>query len=224
MNKINLTKKNFNGKSKTVAQIRKELKEKYKPPLIKVLQPLAAIAKRSQSSSHESILIPEKKFKKLYSILSNPSFLIQALGNIASNKGALTPGPSNYTIDAISLKKIELISKSLKNSTFKFKPFKRIMIPKPAKKGLFLPQKYRPLGIPDFNDRIVQEGIRMILNSIYEPIFEYYNCNYGFRPKKSCQQAIQAIKINGTACDFAIEGDIVGAFDNVDFDIMLNIF
>jgi retron-type reverse transcriptase len=60
----------------------------------------------------------------------------------------------------------------------------------------------------------------MILNSIYEPVFELYNCNYGFRPKKSCQQAIQAIKINGTACDYAIEGDIQrkekkrkGAFD-----------
>jgi hypothetical protein len=61
----------------------------------------------------------------------------------------------------------------------------------------------------------------MILEAIYEPWFEAANKNFGFRKKKSCHDAIQQIKTHGQACSSAIEGDIVGAFDNVDHDILM---
>lgn len=91
------------------------------------------------------------------------------------------------------------------------------MIPKPGK------SEKRPLGLPDFDNKMVQEVIRMILESIYEPEFDYYDCNSGFRPKRDCNHAIRNISQKAQFADFAIEGDIVGAYNNVDHDILINL-
>jgi len=72
-------------------------------------------------------------------------------------------------------------------------------------------------------DRVVQEGIRVILNSIYEPLFEEQGSNFGFRPGKSCQEAIEKIKKNGRGSTYAIEGDIDGAYDSVVHDKIIKI-
>ena len=93
--------------------------------------------------------------------------------------------------------------------------------PKLLKKGE--KPKMRPLGIPTFEDRIIQEAIRIILNVIYEPTFEKNNLNYGFRENKSTHHAILKTKYNGTGLSMAIEGYIKGAYDNVDHDILLKI-
>jgi group II intron reverse transcriptase/maturase len=201
-------------------QIRLVLKKKYYPIILRSLAPIQGIRKRSDLNKYSDTLLPENKFYKLFSLLHKEEILIQALGNISTNKGALTKGTNNFTIDGINLKRIKNLSKSIKSGTFQFKPFRRIRIEKPVKKGE--KKKYRPLGIPNFEDRIVQEAIRMILEAIYEPIFNLYNYNYGFRTARSAQQAIEKIKNTGTACSYAIEGDIKGAFDNVDFNILLN--
>jgi RNA-directed DNA polymerase len=90
------------------------------------------------------------------------------------------------TLNEMSLKKNLNLATSLKNKTFKFSPYKRILIPKPGKK------KKRPLGIPTYSDRIIQEAIRIILESIYEPVFERIpEKNYGFRPGKSPHNNIE---------------------------------
>ena len=79
-------------------------------------------------------------------------------------------------------------------------------------------------GIPTIKDRIVQESIKLILESIYEPCFNTIPFqNYGFRPNKSTHDAIEFIKNNGTANNIALEGDIKGAFDNVDHKILIKI-
>ena len=62
----------------------------------------------------------------------------------------------------------------------------------------------------------------MILEAIYEPIFEENNLNFGFRPGKECDHAIQFIQNNDTWCSIAVEGDIEGAYDNVDLNILIN--
>ena len=105
--------------------------------------------------------LPTKPFDDLYSILCRKELLIQALGNIKNNKGSMTSGIDDETIDGISLKKIEMLSAQLKQKNFLFKPIRRVLIPKPGK------TKKRPLGIPNFTDRIVQEGIRIILENRY---------------------------------------------------------
>ena len=86
------------------------------------------------------------------------------------------------------MKKIEKLSNNLKNNTFKFGPYRRVYIKKPRS------TKLRPLGIPYLSDRIVQEAIRLILESIYEPKFESLNSNFGFRPNKSPHSSVQRDK------------------------------
>jgi retron-type reverse transcriptase len=216
---IDPKKKERNLKSSKIT--REEIKEKYLPLILKHIRPLKFISKRSNSLASLNELTKENKFKKLYSLISNKYFLIQALGNISSNKGSLTPGINAETIDGMSLNRIEILSEKLKTGKFKFQPYRRKFVPKPTKKGE--PIKYRPLGIPNFEDRIVQSAIQMILEAIYEPIFENTNLNFGFRPGKSPHNAIQRLKITGTGCDFAIEGDIKGAFDYVDPSTMIKI-
>ncbi|MGQ2957956.1 reverse transcriptase domain-containing protein [Agrobacterium sp.] len=167
-------------------------------------------------------------FKDIMPIVSSLEVLQLAYGNIKSNKGALTPGSTNNTADEFSIDRIRLIQKQLKEKTFFFTPVRRIRIPKPIK-GLDWSDKEtlitrgRPLGIPDFDSKIVQEAIRLILNAIYEPIFHSLQANFGFRPNQGVHNALHTIFKNTRSMNYAIEGDIKGAFDNLDHDILQKI-
>lgn len=161
----------------------------------------------------------DTKFEHLYSILSREDFIYQAIINLKNNKGINTPGVDKKTLDSMSSIDVLKLSKKIKNNEFLFKPVKRVMIPKPDKK------EERPLGIPTFEDRIVQEMIRIILEAIYEPIFEKKNkdSNYGFRPNKSCQMAIDKLRNTAQNTEWCIEGDIKGAYNNVNHDTLIKI-
>lgn len=161
---------------------------------------------------------PNAKFDNLYSLLYNPSMLVHSLGNLRPNKGSATPGVNDETLQGINFKRLESITSSIKENKYKFSPFRRHYVPKPGKK------KLRPLGIPNFSDRLVQDSIRIVLEAIYEPEFSRLrNQNYGFRPSLGTHDAIKFISRNGTGCNYAIEGDIVGAYDNVNINILMNI-
>ena len=191
--------------------LRMDLELQFKPSFKKFSQILIGINKTSKGD-------PNKTFKDLFSLLSDPIIHIQSLGNIKPNKGMSTAGIDNITLDGMNLKLIQSIADEFKNGTFQFSPTRRVYIPKPGT------TKKRPLGIPIIKDRIVQESIRLILEAIYEPIFERLkDQNYGFRPNKSTHDAIMHIQRNGTACNAAIEGDIKGAYDNVNIDKLINI-
>lgn len=183
----------------------------------KSLNIINGIYKRSKTNNSG------KKFDKLYSLLYNKNLLIQALGNIEKNKGRLTPGIDRKTVDSINLKKIEKISFKIKNNLYKWKAVKRIYVEKPKllKKGE--KKKMRPIGIPTFEDRIVQETIRIILEAIYEPEFDRQDSNWGFRPKKSTVSLIENLRFKCSGCNFAVEGDIDGAYNNVNHNILIKI-
>lgn len=162
-------------------------------------------------------------YDNLFSILTSPDILILAYQKLSKNKGAMTPGTEKQsndgvaTADGTSLKTILKLSDSLKNNEFKITPIRRILIPKPGKK------EKRPLGLPDFNQKLVQEGIRIILDSIYDPIMEHQGVNFGFRSNKSTHDALDMIAVKGKGSFFAIEGDIQGAYDNVNHDLLIDI-
>ena len=137
-----------------------------------------------------------------------------AYQKIASNGGSTTKGSDGRSIDEMSLARIETLIASLKDESYQPHPSRRVHIPK--KNG-----KTRPLGIPAFEDKLVQEVVRMILEAIYEGHFE--TTSHGFRPKRSCHTALLHIQKTFSGAKWFIEGDIKGFFDNIDHDVLVGI-
>lgn len=156
-----------------------------------------------------------EKHGDLINIVSDPDILRIAYNKLSTNKGALTAGPYGRTADGFSEQKIQEMSKQLLTGKYQWAPIKRIMIPKPGK------TVKRPLGIPDFDDKIVQESIRMVLESIYEPHFNQLDANSGFRPNRDCAYAIRKIRQKAQFSTHVIEGDIIGAYNNVNHTILI---
>ena len=154
------------------------------------------------------------KFERLYRILFNEELFYVAYQKIASNGGSTTKGSDGRSIDEMSLARIETLIASLKDESYQPHPSRRVHIPK--KNG-----KTRPLGIPAFEDKLVQEVVRMILEAIYEGHFE--TTSHGFRPKRSCHTALLHIQKTFSGAKWFIEGDIKGFFDNIDHDVLVGI-
>ena len=154
------------------------------------------------------------KFERLYRILFNEELFYVAYQKIASNGGSTTKGSDGRSIDEMSLARIETLIASLKDESYQPHPSRRVHIPK--KNG-----KTRPLGIPAFEDKLVQEVVRMILEAIYEGHFE--TTSHGFRPKRSCHTALLHIQKTFSGAKWFIEGDIKGFYDNIDHDVLVGI-
>lgn len=154
------------------------------------------------------------KFERLYRILFNEELFYVAYQKIASNGGSTTKGSDGRSIDEMSLARIETLIASLKDESYQPHPSRRVHIPK--KNG-----KTRPLGIPAFEDKLVQEVVRMILEAIYEGHFE--TTSHGFRPKRICHTALLHIQKTFSGAKWFIEGDIKGFFDNIDHDVLVGI-
>ena len=153
-------------------------------------------------------------FERLYRNLFNEQMFYVAYQRIYAKQGNMTPGTDGKTIDQMNIQRIGSLIASLKNETYQPNPAKRVYIPK--KNG-----KKRPLGIPSFEDKLVQEVIRMILEAIYEGYFEY--TSHGFRPFKSCHTALSSIQKRFVGAKWFIEGDIKGFFDNIDHCVLIGI-
>ncbi|MGI6175186.1 MAG: reverse transcriptase domain-containing protein [Christensenellales bacterium] len=158
----------------------------------------------------------EYGYERLYRNLYNPEFYLLAYQNIYAKEGNLTAGTDGLTIDGMSTKRIDTLIASLKDYSYQPNPARRIYIAKESN-----PKKKRPLGIPSFNDKLLQEVIRMILESIYEDTFSTHS--HGFRPHRSCHTALLEVKKVFTGVKWFVEGDIKGCFDNVDHHILVDI-
>lgn len=154
------------------------------------------------------------RYERLYRLLYNEEMYFIAYQNIYSNNGSMTKGADNTTVDGMSIERIQKIILSLKDESYQPKPARRVYIPK--KNG-----KTRPLGIPSFEDKLLQEVIRMILEAIYEGYFA--DSSHGFRPNRSCHTALIKIQRTFTGTKWFIEGDIKGFFDNIEHNTLLNI-
>lgn len=154
------------------------------------------------------------KYKRLYRLLYNEQLYLNAYQRIYSNNGSMTKGTDNKTVDGMSVERIKKIILTLKDESYQPQPARRTYIPK--KNG-----KMRPLGIPSFDDKLLQEVIKMILEAIYEGHFE--DTSHGFRPNKSCHTALDKIQKTFTGVKWFIEGDIRSFFDNINHDTLINI-
>jgi len=149
----------------------------------------------------------------VYRQLYNPDLYLRAYGRIYRNAGAMTKGTTDETVDGMSRRKIEGIIELLRNERYRWTPVRRVLIPK---KG----GKTRPLGIPTWTDKLLQEVMRSILDAYYEPQFS--PTSHGFRPERGCHTALRDIVIGWTGTVWLIEGDIKGCFDNIDHPILLS--
>ena len=153
-------------------------------------------------------------FTRLYRNLFNPDFYLNAYAKLARKEGNMTHGTDEATIDGFGTTKIKQLISLIRSERYNPKPVRRVYIPK--KNG-----KLRPLGIPSFDDKLIQEIIRQILEAIYEPQFS--DNSHGFRPYRSCHTALQQIRNTGSGTSWIIEGDIKGYFDNIDHDILIKL-
>jgi retron-type reverse transcriptase len=139
-------------------------------------------------------LIPEngseinvKKVKGIYRKMIQIPELKLGYESISRKASANVKGVTNDTLDGFSEEQLLVLHKELKNHSFKFKPIRRIYIPK--KNG-----GMRPLGIPSPRDKIVQKVACNVLEEIYEGKDIFLNCSHGFRPGKSTHSALLQIK------------------------------
>jgi group II intron reverse transcriptase/maturase len=153
-----------------------------------------------------------KRINGLHRLMRSPFLFERAYEKVSQNKGALTPGVDGKTFDGMSLAKLADLACRVAEGTYRFRPVRRVYIPKGN-------GKTRPLGIPTVEDRLVQEAVRTILEAIYEPVF--LDESHGFRPRRSCHTALNLIKKTWTGCKWLIEVDVRGFFDNIDHDVLL---
>lgn len=156
----------------------------------------------------------KQNLERVYRLLFEKELYLKAYANIYANAGAMTQGVTEETADGMSLDLIDEIIEEIRHERFKWTPVKRVYIPK--KNG-----KTRPLGIPTWRDKIVQEVMRIILETYYEGRF--WKFSHGFRPQKGCHTALMEIQKTWKGTTWFIEGDIEKCFDKIDHEILLGI-
>ena len=153
----------------------------------------------------------EEVYRQLYS----RDLYLKAYGRLYRNEGAMTRGVTEETVDGMSQEKILDIIEKLRRERYRWTPVRRAYI---KKKGS---AKLRPLGIPTWSDKLLQEVMRSVLEAYYEPQFS--TTSHGFRPGRGCHTALKHIFCAWQGTKWFIEGDIKGCFDNIDHSILLSI-
>ena len=154
-------------------------------------------------------LILEDVYRQLF----NPSLYLRAYGRIYRNDGALTPGATAETVDGMSQEKVAAIIEQLRSERHRGTPVRRVYIPKAN-------GKMRPLGVPTWGNKLLQEVIRSLLEAYFEPQFS--PLSHGFRPGRGCHTALTQIRQTWIGTKWFIEGDIKGFFDNIDHPVLLS--
>ena len=154
------------------------------------------------------------KYERLYRNLYNPQFYLLAYQRIQAKPGNMTAGTDGKTIDGMGMARINTLIGKMRDFSYQPNPARRTYIPKSN-------GKMRPLGIPSFDDKLIQEVVRLILESIYEPTFSDYS--HGFRINRSCHTALKYVQKYFTGTKWFVEGDIKGCFDNVDHHVLIAI-
>ncbi len=155
-----------------------------------------------------------RPLKNLYRQLYNPQFYFQAYARLYSNDGAMTPDTTGETVDGMSGEKIKTMIDLIRQERWRWTPVKRVYIPK--KSG-----KLRPLGLPSWSSKVMQEVVRQLLSAYFEPRFSDHS--HGFRPGRGCHTALSEIVQTWKGVHWIIEGDISDCFGRLDHDVLLSI-
>jgi group II intron reverse transcriptase/maturase len=157
--------------------------------------------------------------KDLYRTLYKEDFFILAYERLKTNQGAMTSGISHKgNVDGVNMDMVRQTILELKNESYQPSPSRRTYIPKAN-------GKLRPLGMPDFRDKLVQECVSIILNCIYDspdnPTFS--KDSFGFRQGRGCHHALKQGHRTFKGVIWVIKADVKSFFDNVDHHILMNL-
>jgi group II intron reverse transcriptase/maturase len=152
--------------------------------------------------------------RRVYPLLYNPDLYLRAYARLYANKGAMTRGATRETVDGMSRVKIDHLIDELRHEYFRWTPVRRVHIPKTN-------GKLRPLGLPTWTDKLLQEVMRSILEAYFEPQFSDHS--HGFRPNRGCHTALSGVQRDWTGTKWFIEGDVKGCFDNISHEVLLRI-
>jgi len=128
---------------------------------------------------------PQRQYTALMGMLYDPEGLTASFERLAANKAPGVDGMRKAEYAERSAERLADLSARLRRLGYRPKPVRRVYIPKASGKGR------RALGVPSFEDRIVQDRVSLILQAIWEP--EFRECSYGFRPERNAHQALQRL-------------------------------
>jgi RNA-directed DNA polymerase len=157
---------------------------------------------------------PQLRFNSLMGLLFDPEGLYESFerqdGKKAPGVDGITKSDYAEGVD----ERIEDLSARIRRLGYQPSPVRRVYIPKGE-------GHYRPLGVPGFEDRLVQDGLSRILQAIWEP--EFRDCSYGFRPNRSAHDALRRVAeiITNEGTQWVVEADIQGFFDHVNHDHLM---
>lgn len=151
--------------------------------------------------------------ERVYRHLFDCELYLIAYGKLYRNNGATTKGSTEETVDGMSLAKIDTIIAALRMERYRWAPVRRVYIEKKHSK------KKRALGLPTWSDKLLQEVIRLILDSYFDVQFSEHS--HGFRPQRGCHTALQEIYETWAGTTWFLEGDISACFDSLSHDIVL---
>ena len=126
----------------------------------------------------------------------------------------MTPDTTGETVDGMSREKIKSMIDLIRQERWRWTPVKRVYIPK--KSG-----KLRPLGLPSWSSKVMQEVVRQLLDAYFEPTFS--DRSHGFRPGRGCHTALSEIVHEWKGVHWFIEGDLSDCFGSLSHDVLLNI-
>ena len=149
----------------------------------------------------------------LYRQLYNPQLYLQAYARLYSNDGAMTPDTTGETVDGMSQEKIKAMIDLIRQERWRWTPVKRVHIPKRS-------GKLRPLGLPSWSSKVMQEVVRQLLDAYFEPLFS--DQSQGFRPGRGCHTALSEIVHGWKGVHWFIEGDISDCFGSLNHEVLLD--
>jgi RNA-directed DNA polymerase len=156
------------------------------------------------------------RFYTLYDKILREDILAHAYELAKANGGA--PGMDNQTFDGIETagrgRWLAEVKQELIEQTYRPEPVRRVMIPKPG-------GGERPLGIPTIRDRVVQTAVKLIVEPIFEADLE--PCAYGYRPKRSAQDAVRKVhQLLRAGYTDVVDADLSKYFDTIPHAELLN--
>jgi len=181
------------------------------------LDPVRALQRVLYRSAKQD---PRRRFHALLDKVARSDVMWRAWCDVAANRGA--PGVDGVSIADVEAGGVESVrafldelAEGVRSGSYRPAPLRRVHIPKPGRSG-----QTRPLGIPTVGDRIVMAAAKIVLEPIFEADFD--PVSFGFRPKRSAQQALEAVRVAGNqGRTWVLDADIKACFDTIDHDALI---